>query len=130
MAQRQFKITLPADTNNHNLYSLIVGQVSNTNIRGYGATEGGTNETGITGAIPQDGVLPDRGNYLQVMPDNGNTGNIIINDRNFANSTGPSYPKNVAYVESGFSVNCISFKDVFLQGSAASQICEVTLGWT
>lgn len=128
MSQRQFKITLPADTNNHNLYSLLVGQVSNTNIRGYGATEGGTNETGITGAIPTDGILPDRGNYIQIMPDNGNTGNIIINDRNFANSTGPSYPKNVAYTISN-SVNSVFFKDYFIQGSAASQVFELTIGW-
>lgn len=128
MSQRQFKVTLPADTLNHNLYSLLVGQVSNTNIRGYGLTEGGTNETGITGAIPQDGILPDRGNYIQIIGDAANTGNIIINDRNYANTTGPSYAKGVPYSES-VMVNSISFKDFFIQGSAASQIFEVTLGW-
>ena len=85
---RTFKITLPADTNNHNLYSLIVGQVSGTNIQGYGLAQGGTNETGITGAIPSSGILPDRGTFLEIQADGANANTLTINDSNYANTTG------------------------------------------
>ena len=133
MAFRTFKVTLPADTNNHNLFSLLVGQVSNTNPQGYGLAQGGTNETGITGAIPSntisppnDGILPDRGAFLEIQADSANASTLTVNDRNFANTTG-----KVLNTGDVFSVsvnrNTICFKDYFLQGGAASQAFELRL---
>lgn len=123
---RTFKLTLPADTNNHNLYSLIVGKVSNTNIQGYGLAQGGTDETGITGAIPSSGILPDRGTFLEVQADSANGSTLTINDSNNANTTGKVLnPGDTFDVDS--SRNTICFKDYFLQGGANSQACEVRL---
>src|ERR1700679_1823959 len=85
---RTFKLTLPADTSNHNLFSLIVGKVSNTNIQGYGLAQGGTDETGITGAIPASGILPDRGIFLEIQADSANANTLTVNDSNSANTTG------------------------------------------
>lgn len=114
---RTFKITLPADTAIHNLFSLIVGPP-------YTVANGGTAETGITGAIPSEGILPDRGCSLQITSDSANTGNIAIQDRNATPSPGRLLAANAVYsVQS--SRNSICYKDYFLQGSAASQIAEV-----
>jgi len=117
---RTFKITLPADTNNHNLFSLIVGTSS------YGLIQGGTNETGITGAIPTDSILSDRGSFLEIQADSGNANTLTINDRNNANTTG-----KILNATDVFSVsndrNTICLKDYLLQGGAASQAMEVRL---
>jgi hypothetical protein len=129
MSMRTFAITLPADTNNHNLYSLIVGQVSGSNQHGYGLAQGGTNETGITGAIPTDGILPDRGNFLEIQTSSTNTGTVSINDSNNANTTGEVVAAGGVYSRA-FTTNCICFKDYFVQGSANSQVLRATLGWT
>src|ERR1044071_9741047 len=120
MAFRTFKITLPADTAVHNLFSLIVGTAN------YGLVNNGTNETAITGAIPTDGILTDRGTFLDVQADSGNGNTLTVNDRNSANTTG-----KVLNAGSTFAVtstrNTICYKDYFLQGGAASQACEVRL---
>jgi hypothetical protein len=123
---RTFKLTLPADTAVHNLFSLIVGTPSRTNIQGYGLAQGGTNETGVTGAIPDSGILPDRGIFLEIQADSGNANTLTINDSNNANTTGKVLnATDVFSVSSGR--NTICFKDYFLQGGAASQACEVRL---
>jgi hypothetical protein len=126
MSFRTFKVTLPADTNNHNLYSLLVGQVSKTNPSGYGLAQGGTNETGITGAIPTSGILDDRGNFMEIQADSGNSSTVTVNDNNNANTTG-----KVLNAGDVFSVssdrNSTSFKDYYLQGGASSQVFEVRL---
>ena len=119
MAFRAFKITLPADTNYHNLFSLIVGTAK------YGSVNGGTNETGITGAIPTDGILPDRGNFLEIQADGGNSGTLTISDRNNANSTGKVLNPGDPFQAGPFNVNAICFKDYFIKGSANSQAMEV-----
>lgn len=124
MSFRTFKLTLPADTNNHNLFSLIVGQVSNTNIQGYGLAQGGTNETGITGAIPTNGILPDRGFFLEIQADSGNASTLTVNDSNFTNTTGKVLNASDTFSISS-SRNIICFKDYFLKGGANSQACEV-----
>jgi hypothetical protein len=121
---RTFKIALPADTNNHNLFSLIVGTPSGTNVQGYGLAQGGTDETGITGAIPSSGILPDRGTSMEIQADSANANTLTINDRNNANTTGKVLSSGDVFdVES--SRNTICFKDYFLQGGANSQACEV-----
>jgi hypothetical protein len=123
---RTFKITLPADTNNHNLYSLIVGQVSSSNPHGYGLAQGGTNETGITGAIPSSGILPDRGTFLEIQADAANANTLTINDSNNANTTGKVInATDVFSVTSSRNTTC--FKDYFIQGGANSQKFEVRL---
>jgi hypothetical protein len=117
---RTFTITLPADTNNHNLFSLIVGTAI------YGLVHGGTNETAITGAIPTDGILPDRGISLEVQADANNGSTLTINDRNNANTTGKILNAGDTFATSN-NRNTICFKDYFLQGGANSQVCEVRL---
>lgn len=72
---RAFDITI-ADTNAHNLFSLIVGSV-------YGVAQGGTNETGITGAIPSSGIFPDNVASLFLIPP---AGGASVGDFNNANS--------------------------------------------
>jgi hypothetical protein len=126
MSFRTFKITLPADTNNHNLYSLIVGQVSSSNIGGYGLAQGGTNETGIMGAIPSFGILSDRGDFMEIQADSANSSTLTVNDSNYANTTGKVL--NAGDVFSlAVSRNSICFKDYYLQGGASSQALEVRL---
>jgi len=120
MAHRSFKVTLPADTNVHNLYSLIVGTAN------YGLANGGTNETGITGAIPTDGILPDRVSKLEIQADSGNAGNLTILDRNSANTTGKVLAAGDPILSQS-SRNTICLKDYLLKGSAASQACEVEI---
>ncbi len=120
MAFRTFKLTIPADTGNHNLFSLIVGTAN------YGLANGGTDETGITGAIPSGGVLADRGTFLEIQADSGNASTLTVNDRNNANTTGKVLTTgNIFTVTS--SRNTICFKDYLLQGGANSQACEVRL---
>ena len=116
---RAFTITLPADTAIHNLFSLIVGTAA------YGLANGGTNETGITGAIPTDGILTDRVNNLQItIGEVGGT--IAISDRNNANSSGELYASGDVFAMTS-SRNSICLKDYFLKGSAASQECTVAI---
>ena len=118
MAFRTFKITLPNDTNNHNLFSLIVGTAN------YGKTNGGTDETAITGAIPTDGILSDRGNFLEIQADSGNGNTLTVNDRNSANTTGKVLNAGDTFdVES--SRNSVCLKDYLLKGGAGSMTCEV-----
>jgi len=124
MAFRTFQITLPADTKNHNLFSLIVGKVTNTNIQGYGLAQGGTDETGITGAIPASGILPDRGVFLEIQADGNNTSTLTINDNNSVNTTGKILNPGDAFSVS-MPRNTICFEDYFILGGAASQVCEV-----
>lgn len=118
---RSFKITLPNDENNHNLFSLIVGTAV------YGLVNGGTNETAITGAIPKDGILTDRVSLLSITGDSGNAGTVTINDRNSTNTTGPVPAKSVIFNIGPFNRNSICLKDYFLQGSVGSQIVEVLI---
>ena len=117
---RTFKITLPADTNNHNLFSLIVGTAV------YGSVNGGTNETGITGAVPTGGILPDRGSFLEIQADAGNANSLTVNDSNYANTTGKSLNAGDVFSVSR-NGNTICFKDYFLKGGANSQVFEVRL---
>lgn len=118
MAFRTFKITLPANTTNHNLFSLVVGTAV------YGAAQGGTNETGITGAVPSFGILPDKGNFLEVQADSSNTDSITVNDRNYANTTGKVLNATDVFSVSS-SRNSICFKDYFIEGASGSEKLEV-----
>jgi hypothetical protein len=126
MAFRTFKIILPADTANHNLYSLIVGQVSSSNVFGYGLAQGGTNETGITGAIPSSGILSDRGCSMEIQADSANSSTLTVNDSNNTNTTGKVLNAGDTFSTSS-SRNSICFKDYYLQGGANSQAFEVRL---
>ena len=119
MAQRVFNVTVPSGGAYHNLYSLIVGTAA------YGAVNGGTNETGITGAIPPDSILPDRGNVLTLLDPTTGGGSITVGDRNNANSPGVGLAANQSYNLTS-SVNSICFKDYLVSGSGSLQ---VTLGW-
>ena len=120
MAFRTFTLTLPADTLNHNLFSLIVGTAN------YGLANGGTNEIGVTGAIPTDGILPDRGTFLEIQADSGNANTLTVNDFNNAYTTGKVLNSTDVFSVSS-SRNTICYKDYFLKGGANSQVCEVRL---
>lgn len=117
---RSFEIDLPADTNVHNLYSLIVGTAK------YGLRHGGTNEIGITGAIPTDGILPDRVSSLEIQGDPDNTSTIQVLDRNNANTGGKLLNSGDVYNRLS-NRNTICLKDYLIKGGAASQELEVTI---
>jgi hypothetical protein len=117
---RTFTLTLPADTQNHNLFSLIVGTAN------YGLANGGTNEAGVTGAIPTSGILPDRGSFLEIQADGNNASTLTVNDSNNANTSGKVLNSTDVFSVSS-SRNTICFKDYFLKGGANSQACEVRL---
>lgn len=116
---RSFKITLPADTSEHNLFSLIVGTAY------YGLVNGGTNETGITGAIPTNGILTDRVSSLQINNDTTVAGTLTVSDRNYSNSTGVNIATGLGYTIGPFSRNNICLKDYFIKGSEDSQVLEI-----
>jgi hypothetical protein len=122
---RSFEITMPDDTKAHNLFSLLVG----TSV--YGAAQGGTNETGITGAIPTDGILPDRVNFLRITGDSGNGDNLIaIQDRNSANNAkGDQLGASVTLNYGPFNRNSLCLKDYILTQSESGevQIVEVLI---
>jgi len=102
---RAFTVTLPADTNNHNLYAALLA---------------------ITGAIPTDGILVDRVNYLEIQADLANASTLTVNDENYANTTGKVLNAGNVYNRQS-TRNTICLRDYYLQGGAASQKVEVTL---
>src|SRR5271169_4667496 len=118
---RSFKITLPADTAEHNLFSLLVGTAN------YGSVNGGTNETGITGAIPTDGILPDRVRLLQLTNDVSVVGKLTVSDRNYTNSTGEVVASGAQLTVGPFNSNTICLKDYFLSGAVDSQVLEILI---
>lgn len=68
---RTFNLTVPGDGAYHGLYDLMLA---------------------TTGAIPTDGILPDRGNSLDIAFPDSNVGNpIYISDRNSANNAGKGW---------------------------------------
>lgn len=122
---RSFYLTMPDDTKAHNLFSLLVGTAV------YGKAQGGTDETGITGAVPTDGILPDRVSYLKLAGDSGNGDNLIfIQDRNFANnSKGDILGASVQIAYGPFNRNSLCLKDYILiqNESGEVQIIEITI---
>lgn len=125
MANRIFNVTVPS-SGYHNVYSLIVGVVSLTNPHGYGAAQGGTDETGLAGAIPTDGILPDRGNSITMIDPSSGGSTITVSDRNFANSPGVALAAGQTYADAS-NKNSICFKDYLVSGSGPMQ---VKLSWT
>lgn len=121
MAHRNFKITLPADVNAHNLFSLIVGTAN------YGLVHGGTNETGITGAIPIDSIFPDRVSNLEIATDSASPGSVVLLDRNNANTSGVVIPANSNYSLPSGDRNTICIKDYFVKGTVNSSVFEVDI---
>jgi hypothetical protein len=114
---RAFNIAL-ADTNWHNLFSLIVGTAV------YGAAQGGSNETEITGAVPSAGILPDKGNFLRI--DVSSAGTVTIADNNYANAQGPALGTSLNLIIQS-SKNTICFKDYWVKASASTQDFTVCL---
>lgn len=110
MAHRNFTMTLPADSNYHGLYNLMAGL-------------GG--ETPITGAVPTDGILPDRCArlYIQMLAANG-ASNVNISDRNSANSAGAAYAGGDAFLAES-DRNTICLRDYTLKGSGLGVIVDV-----
>lgn len=102
MSHRTFTMTMPADNNYHCLYDMLAGL---------------NGETAITGAIPTDGILPDRVRELFVQMDPANAANTInISDSNHANSAGAAYAGGDAFQKKA-SRNVICLRDYFLKGN-------------
>ena len=103
---RSFKITLPGDTNYHNLYTLMLA---------------------ITGAAPTDGILPDRVAELEMQADNGNGVNTVtVADGNNANTTGRALTAGDIYLKRK-DRNIICLRDYYLAGSAGGESVEVEI---
>jgi hypothetical protein len=104
--QRIFTVTLPADTNFHNLYAALLL---------------------VTGATPTDGILPDRGCGCQLTADAGNAGTVKLGDGNFANTSGPLIAAGGTILNRSELGNTICFREYYLAGSAASQKFQAVL---
>lgn len=96
MAHRSFTVTMAADSNYHNLYTILLSQ---------------------TGAVPTDGILPDRVSRLFIQMASANAASLInVSDSNFANSAGPGYAGGDAFlVESDRNTVCL--RDYYLKGN-------------
>lgn len=106
MAYRSFKLTLPADTTQHNLYTLMLA---------------------VPGAVPVDGILPDRVSYLVVQADLGNNADTItVSDQNTVSTTGLVLNAGDPFIRNS-NRNTICLRDFNLKGSLASLICEVAI---
>lgn len=105
--ERVFNLTLPADTTYHNLYTALLA---------------------LTGAVPANGILPDRVYDLKIVAASTNGANTIsVADNNFANSTGLALASGDVFYRTS-NRNAISLKDLYLAGSAASQAVIVSFG--
>jgi len=104
--QRVFTVTLPADTNFHQLYTSLLG---------------------VTGATPTDGILPDRCTGCQLTADAGNASTVKLADANFANTSGPAIAAGGTILNRSELKNIICLKDYFLAGQAASQKFQAVL---
>jgi hypothetical protein len=108
MPMRTFAITLPNDTIYHQLYPLI---------------------TAVTGAIPTDGILPDRGTYFLLQADlSNNADTITIGDKNNTNTNGPVLNAGDPFTQNA-SGNTIDFKSFYVKQSTGGLKCEVALGF-
>lgn len=105
MAHRSFTLTL--NSNYQNLFTLI---------------------SAITGAVPTDGILPDRVQSLCITPAVANsTSAVLISDRNSANATGSELltPQTFKVVSNR---NSICLRDYTLKGNTL--VCSVDLEYT
>jgi hypothetical protein len=119
---RAFSVTVPDDANFHNLFSLIVGTAI------YGLANGGTNETGITGAVPTNGILSNLVSLLVLSVPSGNTENKLLSDRNYANSSITVFKSGATgqLTIGPMSKNSINLMDYFVANSSAAS--NETLG--
>lgn len=100
--QREFNITLT--TAYQDLYTLMLA---------------------VTGAVPTDGILPDRGLMLGITVDPGNANTVTWADRNNANNTGYVMTSTLQF--GPFPNNAICFRDYLFKGGAASQAIIVSI---
>lgn len=94
MAHRTFNLTLPVGAGYSQLYALILA---------------------TTGAVPTDGILPDRVCSLIIQSDPA--GSILVSDRNFANNAGTTLASGQA-ASATSTRNSICLRDYYLAGSA------------
>jgi hypothetical protein len=103
MAHRSFSITLPADTNSHNLYTEMLAQ---------------------SGAIPTSGILPDRGCGLKIICDLGSGAATVTVLDNTTTSGGQILNAGDIF-ERNTVRNSICFQDYNLKGSTNSMVVKV-----
>ena len=110
---RSFTITI-ADTNYHNLFSLIVG----TSV--YGAAQGGSNETAITGAVPSSGICPDEVYFVYLLPP---AGGATLADNNNANNAGVALPTAGLSIPASRGINLKEMWVKLTTGGQALGVC-------
>lgn len=103
---REFNVTVPNGTYS-DLYSLMLL---------------------VTGAVPTDGILPDRGQSLGVVVDPANSSTVTWADRNNANNTGYVMTSSLQF--GPLMNNGICFRDFLFKGGAASQKIIVSIQCT
>jgi len=99
MPHRSFTITLPADTAYHQLYGQMLL---------------------VTGAIPTDGILPDRVQELVMQADSTNAGTVTVSDNNNANTSGQILNALDFYTRRSMR-NTICLQEFYVKGSVNSQ---------
>lgn len=82
----------------------------------------------VTGAVPTDGILPDRCQMLGVILDPGNTNTVTYADRNNANNTGYIVTSTLQF--GPFPSNVICLRDHFFKGGASGQKIKVIPSYT
>lgn len=102
---RSFTLALPADPVYRNLYALLLT---------------------ITGAVPIDGILPDRCKQVIIKADPANVGSINLSDRNSANAAGIALAGAEGIAFGPHDGNVICLRDFTLQGKVAGVLtCSV-----
>lgn len=112
---RSFKVTLPADTVTRSVYDAMTGA---------------NGATAITGAIPTDGILPDRCAFLKLTADTGNAAaTLTVADRNSANTSGRPLVGGDVYEVGPYAGNWCCLRDYFLKPSANSLLYEIDVDY-
>jgi hypothetical protein len=101
MPHRQFLVLNPADANYHQLYPML---------------------TALPGAVPVNGILPDRVSQLTIS--NGPAG-IFVADSNFANHPGTSLGASVGTFTKSSDRNVICLRDFYIAGNAAQYSVDI-----
>lgn len=96
---RAFELTLP-NTDEQNLFTLM---------------------SAVTGAVPTDGVLPDRVNDLSLKV---RSGTVTLGDRNSANAGGSDFGAGEGITKRS-GRNTICLRDYTLTGAAGGEVVEV-----
>lgn len=110
MPDRSFSITMAANTNYQNLYTAMLA---------------------VTGAVPTDGILPDRVKSIgiQADPTNAAASTVTVGDANYANTNGLVLSVGAIFADGGGNLNNVCLRDYWIKGSAGSLKYNVRIGY-